>query len=329
MRIVGAREYERLNRTLYWKQLARETTITGRAERLIWMLDSAKIEYVSRLGGEVAFEDILSNTTEYEVKAATAALKLNRFQLEDHDQGGVQLAAHWTRQMGAYAAYWPQKQVTKAIRDNGNTYDGLSFFNAAHPLNPFDSALGTFANDFTGAASPGVTPGACPIDTSVTIDIALQNLARAIAYVNTIKMPNGEDPRGLRVTGIMGPSLLVPRMQQLTNAKFVAQAAASGGGSGDVDAVIRNWGIGQPIEAPELSAAFGGSDTTYYLLAEGMTSDEVGALVYVNREPFSIVYNGEMTSDALARANDVQWLTRGRNVVGYGHPYLLFRVRAA
>ena len=328
MKIVSARDYDRLNARMYWQQLAKEAPSTGRAERLIWLLDSAKIEYVSRLGAEVTFEDILSNTTEYEAKAATAGLKLNRFQLDDHDGGGVQLAAHWARQMGAYAAYWPQKQVANAIRANGVTYDALAFFHAAHPLNPFDSALGTFPNLFTGAPS-GSTPGACPIDSSVTLDVALVNLARAIAFINTIKMPNGEDPRGLRITGIMGPSALVPRMQQLTNAKYIAQAAATGGGTGDVEAVVRNWGIGQPIEAPELGAGFsGGSDTAYYLLAEGLTSDDVGALTYVNREPFSIVYNGEMTDSQLARANELQWLTRGRNVVGYGHPYLLYKVLA-
>lgn len=330
MRVVSAREYERLSRNLYWQKLAKEMPSTGRAERLIWLLDSAKIEYVSRLGGEVTFDDIISNTTEFEAKAATAGLKLNRFQLEDHDGGGVQLAAHWSRQMGSYAAYWPQKQVAQAIRVNGNTYDGLSYFNAAHPLNPFES-VGTYANDFTGAAS-GIYPGAVPIDSSVTLDVALTNIGKAIAYVNSIKMPNGEDPRGLHITGIMGPSALVPRMQQLTNAKFIAQAGTGGAGSGDIEAVVRNWGLGEPIEAPELGSAFttgaAGSDTTYYLIAEGLTSDDVGGLVYVNREPFSIVYNGEMTSDALARMNELQWLTRGRNVVGYGHPYLLFRCKA-
>lgn len=331
MRIAAARDYDRLNRNLYWTKLAKEAPSTGKSERLIWLLDSAKIEYVNRLGGEVPFDEIVSNTTEYEAKAATAGLTLNRFQLDDHDGGGVQLAAHWARQMGAYAAYWPQKQVMNAIKANGTGYDALAFFHASHPLNPFDSGAGVYPNLFTGAASAGVTPGACPIDptNAATVDVAFANLARAIAFINTIKMPNGEDPRGLRITGIMGPSALVPRMQQLTNAKFIAQAASSGGGGADIEAVVRNWGLAEPIEAPELGAAFtNGSDTAYYLIAEGITSDDVGALTYVNREAFSIIYNGEMTDAQLAKANELQWLTRGRNVVGYGHPYLLFKVLA-
>jgi phage major head subunit gpT-like protein len=328
MRIIASREYDRLNSNLYWTKLAKETTMTGKSERLIWLLDTAKIEYVSRLGGEVTFEDLLTNTTEYTAKAATAGLTLNRFQLDDHDGGGVQIAAAWSRQIAAYGAYWPQKQVTKAILANGTGYDGVSFFATNHPLNPFDSSLGVYANDFTGAAS-GAYPGALPIGPSVTTDVALQNLGKAIAYISSIKMPNGEDPRMLRVAGIMGPSALVPRMQQLTNAKIIAQAAASGGGGADVEAVIRNWGIAEPIEAVELGANFtGGSDTTAYLLVEGMSSDDMGAIIYGNREPFGIVYNGEMTDAQLARANALQWLTRGRNVVSYGHPYFLFRLQA-
>ncbi len=326
MRIIGSQEYQRLNQNIYWRKLAREMPSNGKSERLIWLLDTAKIEYVSRLGAEVTFDDLLTNTTEFTAKAATAGLELNRFQLDDHDGGGVQLAAAWTRQIAAYGAYWPQKQVAAAIRANGNSYDNVSFFNTAHPLNPFDTGLGVYANDFTGGAS-GSYPGAVPIS-GVTIDVALENLGKAIAYVSSIKMPNGEDPRSLRISGIMGPSALVPRMQQLTNAKYIAQAAVSGGGSGDIESIVRNWGLSEPIEAPELGANFGGSDSTYYLLAEGLSSDEMGSLIYVNREPFSIVYNGEMTDAQLARANKLQWLTRGRNVVAYGHPYFLFRCRA-
>lgn len=327
MRIAASRDYDRMLAKMYWTKIAKEAPSTGRAERLIWLLDSAKIEYVSRLGGEVTFDDLISNTTEYEAKAATAGFKLNRFQLEDHDGGGVQLAAAWARQIGAYAAYWPQKQVANAIKTNGTGYDAVAFFSGSHPLNPFDSALGTYSNNFTA----GSGAGAVPIDptNAATADVALANLAKAITYVGAnYKMPNGEDPRNIRITGLMFPTALTPRVAQLTDAKFIAQAASSGGGAADVAAVIQKFGIGEPIEAPELGAAFGGSDTAYYLLAEGMTSDDVGALTYVNREPFSIVYNGEMTDAQLARMNEVQWLTRGRNVVGYGHPYLMIKCNA-
>lgn len=333
MRIVGAHEYERLNKETFWRKLAKELPSAGKRERMIWLLDTAKIEYVNRFGSEVTFEDILSNTIEYEAKAATGGFKIGRNELEDHDAGGVQLAAHWARQMGDYAAYWPQKQILKAI--NAGTlasslaYDGLPFFSASHVLNPFDTSLGTYVNLFTGGASAGVTPGACPIN-GVTTDVALDNLARAVTFVEgQYLMPNGEDPRRLKVGSILAPTALKTQLTKALDSKFIAAGGTGGAGSADNAGLISMLGMGEPLIAPELGARFtNGSDTAYYLIAESVSNDDVGAFTYVNREAFSIVFNGEMTDAELSRANEIQWITRGRNVVGYGHPYLIFKVLA-
>lgn len=333
MRFISARDYQRLTSNLWWSQVAPETTMMGAKERMSWFIDTGTIEYVNKLGGEVNFEDVLVVSTEFEAKTATKGLRLNRNQLDDHDGNGVKLAEQWSSNVGAYAAYWPQKQVAAAIRNGsvaGNvTYDGKTFFASDHPLNPFDTGLGTFANDLTGAAS-GTFPGACPIDptNAATLDVAFGNLQKVFTYIRSIKMPSGQDPRFLRPKAIMVPPALTKRAQELTNAKLVAAAAASGGGSQDVEAVIRNWGIGQPIECDELGAAFtNGSDTTYYVLVEQLGQGELGPLTYLNRDPFQVIYNDHMTDAQLARINELQWTIRGRNVVGYGHPYLLFRCK--
>jgi hypothetical protein len=209
-------------------------------------------------------------------------------------------------------------------------YDGQIYFSGSHPNNPFDTSAGVYANDFTGAAS-GSYPGAVPIHDAVTVDVAFTNLTKAITYVQgALKMPNGEDPRMLKVARLIVPTALVPRAAQLTDAKYIAQAATGGGAAAaDVQAIVSKWGLGEPIEAPELGAAFGGSDTTYYLAVEEVLSSEAGALTYTVREPFRVLYHGEMTDAQLARMNELQWMTTGRNVVSYGHPYLLFRCRAA
>lgn len=328
MRVIASREYERLLKNLWWDKVAKRMPSVAKKERINWLLDSARIQRTIKGGGQVPFEDIVALTTEYENENAAAGLKLKKEQLEDLDGNGVDLATHWARQMGAYAAYWPQKMVAQAIRANPTSYDGVAFFHAsAHPVNPFDPGAGNYANLFTGAAS-GIYPGAVPIGGATTLDTAVENIGKVIAYIASIKMPNGEDPRQLRVAGIMVPPALTTRAQQLTNAKFIAQAAASGGGGADIEAVVRNWGLGQPIEAPELGSAFGGSDSKYYIIAEEITSNELGAFAYVDREPFSIVFHGPQTDAELARLREFQWTTEGRNTVGPGHPYLLFRCDA-
>lgn len=329
MRIISSSEYQRLTSNLWWERVAKRLPSQAKKERISWLLDTAKIERpnASHGGGQAIFEDIVSASTEYENENAVSGLKVKKEQLEDLDGNGIQLATHWSRQVGAYAAYWPQQMIADAIKANPVTYDGLSFFNGSHPVNPFDASSGTFANVFTGASS-GAYPGALPIGGSTTVEVALANLAKAIAYVASIKMPNGSTPRFLRLAAILVPPALMARAVQLTNAKFIAQSAASGALSGDVEAVLRYMNLGMPIQCDELGAAFGGSDDTYYLAMEEITSNELGAFVYVDREPFSVAYHGPMTSAELARKREFQWSTEGRNTVGAGHPYLLFRCNA-
>jgi len=333
MRVITAREYERLTQKLWWNRVCRLGPPSGaKRERVSWLLDTARIQKTNK-GGNVEFEDIVAQTTEVEHENAAGGLKIKKEQFEDVDGNGIDYASHWSRQMGAYAAYWPQKVLAKQILANGPTYDTLSFFHGAHPVNPFQPLAGTFANVFTGAAVPATSyPGALPIHSpTVTVDEAVANIAKAIAYVSSIKMPNGEDPRFLRLAEIIVPPALVARAQQITNAKYIAQLAATGGtggGGADVEAVIRNFGLGQPIEAPELGSAFGGSDTTYYLAMEEITSNELGAFSYIMREPFSVLYYGPQNDAQLARIREYQWLTEGRNSIMNGHPYLLFKVQA-
>lgn len=333
VKLIAAREYQRLLKNLWWNRVAKLRPSEGKSERLVWLLDSARIERVDP--GSVNFEDILSKSTEFTAEFAAAGLNIKKEMLEDLANGvyggeGLEVAAHWARQMGALAAYWPQKQVAKAIRDNPVTYDGLAYFHAAHPVNPFKSSAGTYANEITGAVldAAGLGSAAPKIDSSVTVDVAAENVGRVIAYAASIKMPNGEDPRGLRCVGMMVPPNLTTRAQQLTNAKVIAQAAATGGGGADVEAVVRNWGLGQPIQADELGASFeNGSNTSYYMLMADAEQDELPAFTYVNREPFQIIAHNGTTDAELARIRELQWTTAGRNTVSPGHPYHLFRVR--
>lgn len=325
MRLVSSQLYQRLQSKLWWRTICKEMTSNAKKERITWLLDSAKISRTGK-GGNIEFEDIVSQTTEFENLNAATGLKLKKEQLEDHDGNGVDLAAHWSRQMGSYAAYWPQKMLAQAMLANPSTYDGKAFFATDHPVNPFDTALGTFRNRFTSTSS-GIYPGALPIG-SVSVEVAIENLAKAIAYVASIPMPNGEDPRHLELGTMLVPPALSARASQITNAKLIAQVASSGAGSADVEAVIRDFGLAQPVVCRELGSAFGGSDTTWYLAVRDVTADELGAFVYVNREPFSVVYHGPQTDAQLARIREFQWTTEGRNVIGPGHPYLLFRCEA-
>lgn len=333
MRTITVDAYKSLLAKLWWQRVAAQKTSMAKSEVFAWLISTATIK--SMEPGQADFEDMLQKYTEITNKFASAGLRLRKEQLEDVVNGlpggeGLQMARRWSSDIGRQAAYWPQKLVAEAIRNGATagytTYDGLTFFNTGHYVNGVDSADGTFSNILTLA-----TVGhAVKIDESVTLDAAMANLSAVRAYLATIKMPNGVDPRNLEMKAILFPPALRSRVIQLTSTSLIAQAATGGGAGGaDVAAVVKDWAIEKPLEAPELSAAFGGSDTSYYVVAgEGPGDDELGALVYQNREPFAVLYHGPEASERLARERELQWKCDGRNVVGYGHPYLLFRVDA-
>lgn len=339
MQLATEDEYARLSANLWWSRITKVLPSQSKKEIVSWLLNTAKIEDLEQTGGKVTFEDIVASYTQFEPKFAGTGLRLPKAELEDHDGNGVNLAAHWSRDVGAYAAYWPQKQVASMLKNGESagytSYDDVTFFNNAHPLNPYRSSYGTFANVFTGAAAStpstdpndAAYPGACPIGDTVTVDVALANLSKAIGYIRSIRMPNGEDPRMLRPVGLIGGPGSMARLAQLTNAKFIAQAASSGGGSGDVEMLIQTLGFTQPIIADEL-AGFE-SNGTHFLVCEQLSSSGLGGLVYVEREPFSVRYYDNLSQAELGRMDDLEWHIKGRNVVGYGHPYLIFKLKAS
>lgn len=317
-----------------------ERPSSSEKERLIWLWDTAGIQEVSKDGKEVEYHDMTMTTVLYEHRAMSAGLKLDRNRFEDLDGGGVNAANEWSRQTGEYAAYWKPKKLFEAVRNGtlstSTTYDGLPFFTATtgHPFNPNNTQAGRFDNVFTGSAETtaanGLNPGACPI-TGANPATDITNLYKAVNFIQSkMKMPNGEDPRRLKVNKLWYPTALKQAVLQALNAEFIAGTLASSSGtSGSVDvrAVVKALAPIEPVEVVELGADYtNGSDTAYYLGCQ--PRGDLGAIIYYNREPFHIIYNSPMTDVLLNRANSLEWIGRGRFSTHYGHPFLMFKCLA-
>lgn len=357
LKVVSGTDYDRLNSELWWTKIAKTRTSGARRDILTWLLATAQLKYGNQDGGTMRFEQLESMMTEITHQEANGGLELDKYQLDDVGGGGWDAGVEWAKQIGAYMAYWPQKQVTRFLKEghltqtliagsNGQTqgftaYDGLAFFSNAHPVNPFRPAAGTYANLFTGAAAStpatdlndAIYPGACPIHSpasggsSVTLDVAIENLTKVYAYITSLTMPNGEDPRYLHPMGIICAPALSIRANQLMNAKHIVMAGTGGAGSADISGVIANMGWQAPISAAELANFEGG--TTYFVVAKEMASNEIGGVIYTEREPFSIAfYDGRIDAD-LGRIKKLQWQVSGRNSVAPGHPYHIFKVKAS
>jgi len=388
MKAITEHSYtKRLSGENMWvNRLMRLTPIEGKTERVTWFLDTATIEPIGPSGsGSMKFENMVTQSAEYPTFKHGKGIKVQVDQLEDLDGTGLNELSKWSENIGSDIAYYPQRLAAQLVLNGANTdgsataYDGLPFFmdttvatgnpnpagtySMGHYYNPFRTTLGGYYNWLHGSAVTVSTPsgnqyypGALPIDDSVTVDVALTNLGKAIAYIASWKMPNGIDPRFLRPLYIIIPPRMAPRLRQLLNAKTIAQAASGGAGSGDVEKLITGWGLGTPIIAQEFGAAVTynaqipfvvasgtlqgqvnfkketvtGSDTTYYIVCDSNEDTALGGLLNVQRKPFKIRYFGEGGVDGLnavlSRADELEYQCKGRMSAQYGHPYAIIRI---
>lgn len=332
---IVVESYAEMAKNNWIGEIQTELPSKSRKEVVHWLLDTAQIEEIGSAGGSMNFESLDQVIAEYTHKHHGKGLEMSRDDFEDLDAGGVSLGAAWMRQTGAYMGYYPQKLGVTALKAGHNAasigYDGQVFFSAAHPNNPNNPGAGTYQNIFTGAAA-GAYPGACPIDESVSAEVALANLGKLVGYIRGIKGPNGEDPRFIRPKKLVVGPRLMPRAIQLTTASFIAQAATGGAGSADVKELIESLGLMRPVVADELSGFE--NDTTFFLGGKGISTAPIGGLVLVKRKDFEInFYTGSAPASILEailnRADKFQWQCKGRMSVQYGHPYELFKCKGS
>jgi hypothetical protein len=234
-------------------------------------------------------------------------------------------AAHWARAQGSSGAYWPQKSLFYRLIANGLTtagYDGVSFFSTAHPINVANSGVGTYANLLTGAAgatpatdpADAIYPGACPIDSTnaLTLDVAHQNLAKAVAYIQSLRGPHGE-VRRLKVKYLLAGEDLRKRSNEILTTRYF------GTGQGSTENVITSYGI-EPLIASELNEL-----GVYYLVCKWVPGGG-GPFIFQSRKAYTLTTYAPETQVELARRDGFEWKFKGRNGISYGHPYYIFRV---
>jgi hypothetical protein len=323
MQVVAENEYAAVSRRLWAPLVMQVRKTSGRRAILAWLLSTAKIRDAGEVLGSFVPREAFTTLTEVPIRFATGALQMHEREVNDLNGGdgeGLDIAVEWAEHIAGAIAYHPQEQAARVLKlghlagDAGGFtgYDGLPLFHAAHPLHPYRPELGTFSNLLVA-----------PIDVGVTFDVALGNLGTVYSAIGSIKMPHGESLRGLRPRALLVPPKLFPRAQQLTTAMGLVSAAGAPGMSSE-----NPLGVVAPVLAPEL-AGFE-SETTYFVVAEQVSSSSLGGIIYVEREPFRIqYYGGARQSLEQARAAKVEWQVHGRNAIATGHPFMIFKVTAS
>jgi hypothetical protein len=359
MRVINDQSFlERLTEDDIWyTDLLKVFPMKGKSERFNWLIDTSSIERLSpndggEAGGNLTFDELSTVTQEYFPAHFGRATKISKIKLMNMMQAGLNPLNAWAKGVARYGAYVPQRELAITILNGENTlgYDGVNFFSTSHPVHPLIPGLGTYANLFTGASS-GSYPGACPIDDSVTIDTALVNLVKVLAYIEgAIAAPNGAgDPRNLHVYKVLYPPQLQRRIQQLLDPSlFIPQQSTGGAGSALVKEVLKKFELAEPQKVKEfdgnrsytfmgpngLNSTVTGSDTTWYVIAREASATELGAFLLNERLPFTMqTYSGESGGvegiDAvLGRSNDLEYHYQGWLAVNPGHPYTVFKVKS-
>jgi phage major head subunit gpT-like protein len=172
--------------------------------------------------------------------------------------------------MGEMAAKWPDYLMRDTLQANPVGFDGVTFFNDAHPVNVNDAGLGTQDNNF-GLA------------------LTANNYNSVWTAMANFKGDNGE------AMGIM-PNLLVVPPQLQYEAKTILHAdyfasPTIGGMTGQVGAaqnVLK--GSAELLIVPELA----NQATTWYLFD---TTKPIKPLIFQQRQAPQFVYRNQPTDD--------------------------------
>lgn len=306
---IIANNWQRVGQMLTWDKLMKTRPSKTKKEILVWMLETAKI-YPEGNGGNTRFDDMAAATFSYENDNAGAGLRLTRNEIEDNQLkdnpsvGVFDYSAKWAQDISMAALFYPQ-QALMSLVTNGTTnlgYDGVSFFNTAHPVNP-NGSTATYSNII---ASVDIRNTAGTQDGLVA---AQTRFATALATVRSKTFLNGV-PRYLKPTVLLVPTAL----------QFAAQQMVGAPQLGLTTNILTNLGI-EVIVDPLLDA----EPTVYYLGVADMMSDDLGAFVWSEREAFSLRTYSMFDEAELNRRDEFEWTMKGRNAAIYGHPYLMYR----
>lgn len=298
-------DYQLALKNAWWDQLATLKPSEGSKSVYQFLLSSFDLAPLD--DGEMVYSNLLSQAFSATNQDRGGGLRIKRNQLEDDE---FQFAADWMGQAGAAQALAPQYLLVPAVVNGTvtvpgliyggttqNGYDGVPFFSASHPVNPFNVALGLYPNLYTGS----------------TYALSITSYAVGEAKMRGMVMPNGRN-RNLKPKWLVVPPTLRKTALEITGARFVTAPGAGG----PTENVFISDGVGV-IVVNELDI----EPDVWYLVADGGSG--IGPFIYQLRKAYEMTSYTGMTQAELNRQNVFEWQIRGRDVATYGHPYQMIR----
>ena len=276
-----------------WDMLATETNVS--VERGIYDFVYSSFRLEELLKGEMIFSNAKRTAFSIESKDRGQGLEISRNDLMDGKLGTLTTQ---TRQMARAIAWSPQDLVTNLIKngETANSYDGVPFFSNSHPVDLADVGLGTYDNLITSFA------------------LSATNLGIAIAAMQSFQGPDGHS-RGITPNILLVPPQLAMLATNLTGSQYLDASS---------NPYLTNIGI-QVMVINDLM-----TDPTSWYLASGNDQSPTGLnpFIYQVRENYTIQSFTSTDDYTLSVSNKFAWLVRGRDAVGYGHPFQMIKAKA-
>jgi phage major head subunit gpT-like protein len=323
-----AENWQRRRESQWWTRLMAKRTQATKRDIFQWLLQTARIHALDD-GGKKFYDDLVEITHESTVSRFGSSLKLSTDEIEDGE--ALDRAGQWAKNVGGYAAEWPQIQAVSLLKNGKSTdklcYDGGAFFATDHPINPYlGSAGGTFAN------------------LHYDMPFSAANLAIAYKRVATIKGPDGLY-RKLKPRLIAAGEVERLAVVQTLTAEMFSDPVRSGTTAPATNVIKTQYSFSEPILDPDFdetgdayynnsTGAYQGATSTsatlatrgvWYVACDLVEDATLGGLVFSEAKAFAMNSFSELDDAELARMDEFEYHFKGRNGTMYGHPFLLHR----
>lgn len=274
----------------FWDKVATEIPSSTTSNTYGWM---QQVDSMRQWVGPRVIRDLAGSAYQLTNLPFELTLGVDRHDWEDENTGIYTIRAE---QMGQAAAKWPDEQVAAAVwagrpAGAGLCFDGLTYFNANHTLNP--AAVQTNTNTLA------LTAGAYE-----TVRAAMMGFV-------------GETGRSL---GVVPDTLfVVPQLEatakRILQADFIADAIVATASTVNV-----NKGTAQLVVSPELGAISG--STTAWILAD--CSKPIKPFIWQLRQPATFSQITSPDAFTVMMLRQYIWGVEGRGAAGYGPWWLAY-----
>lgn len=248
-------------------------------------------------------------------------LGIDQFELADTGgTGGIyyRQVPDMARQLKRQPDYW-NRDLIEASGDYSSTadqkgFDGLSYWNTAHPVDLYNTGAGTYCNDFTGG---GVTINMSGTSVLVGGALSLTSVATIREYMGTLKAEDGE-AMGIVPDTLMHPSMLEMEVTTLLTAAYFSPPSYGlfTGQVGNVDNPGKRFGL-KPLKNELLA-----DPRKFYLLD---TTKAIKPFLHVLRDATTMVTRFSPSDPIVFDEHKHLWGGWGRIAMGWGYSWLAAR----